>query len=40
MLAAQNGNLEITKLLCAHPDIQLQTKDNVSYIRHAIFLIL
>ena len=29
MLAAQKGNLEITGLLCAQPDIQLQAKDNV-----------
>ncbi|KAL5509390.1 hypothetical protein EMCRGX_G004757 [Ephydatia muelleri] len=31
MLAAQNGNLEITQLLCSQPDIQLDAIDNFGY---------
>ena len=31
MLAAQKGNLEITRLLCSQDGIKLNTVDKVSY---------
>ena len=36
MLAAQNGNLEITRLLCSQPDIQLDAVDNVRSVQNYV----